>query len=83
LWQLAEHRIIAHVTTHALDAPTREPEVMPVHGIDHLELYVGNAAVMCDTFAPLHLTAGREALDDGRYALAWATDAEEVPAGVR
>jgi 4-hydroxyphenylpyruvate dioxygenase len=45
LWQLAEHRIIAYVTTHALDAPTRrEPEVMPVHGIDHLELYVGNAA---------------------------------------
>ena len=42
---MAEHRIIAEVTTHALDVPTRrEPEVMPVHGIDHLELYVGNAA---------------------------------------
>jgi 4-hydroxyphenylpyruvate dioxygenase-like putative hemolysin len=30
LWRVVEHRIIA--------------EVIPVHGIDHLELYVGNAA---------------------------------------
>jgi homogentisate 1,2-dioxygenase len=40
-------------------------------------------AVMCDTFAPLHLTGACEALDDGRYALSWATGVEEVPAGVR
>ena len=45
--------------------------------------FTGELAVMCDTFAPLHLTAACEALDDGRYALSWATDAEEVGAGVR
>jgi homogentisate 1,2-dioxygenase len=44
--------------------------------------FTGELAVMCDTFAPLHLTAACEALDDGRYALSWAADAEEVPAGV-
>jgi homogentisate 1,2-dioxygenase len=45
--------------------------------------FTGELAVMCDTFAPLHLTAACEALDDGRYALSWATDAGEVAAGVR
>jgi 4-hydroxyphenylpyruvate dioxygenase len=33
------------VTIQAIEVPTRrQREVMPVHGIDHLELYVGNAA---------------------------------------
>jgi homogentisate 1,2-dioxygenase len=45
--------------------------------------FTGELAVMCDTFAPLHLTTACESLDDGRYALSWAADAEEVAAGVR
>lgn len=47
--------------------------------------FISELAVMCDTFAPLHLTTACQALDDGRYALSWAADADarEVPAGVR
>jgi len=47
--------------------------------------FTSELAVMCDTFAPLHLTTACQALDDGRYALSWAADADarEVPAGVR
>jgi hypothetical protein len=30
---------------------------------------------MCDTFAPLRLTRLSEQIDDGAYALSWATDA--------
>lgn len=38
-------RIIASVTTQAIPTPlSSENDVMPVHGIDHLEFYVGNAA---------------------------------------
>jgi 4-hydroxyphenylpyruvate dioxygenase len=38
-------RIIAHVTIQELSIPTPSAaDVMPVHGIDHLELFVGNAA---------------------------------------
>ncbi len=33
------------MTTQSLATPFEAPhDVMPVHGIDHLELYVGNAA---------------------------------------
>jgi 4-hydroxyphenylpyruvate dioxygenase len=42
-----DHRIIAFMTTHAPPRPATAPalpDVMPVHGIDHLELFVGNAA---------------------------------------
>ena len=31
-------------------------------------------AVMCDTFRPLRLTSLARELDDGKYALSWATD---------
>jgi homogentisate 1,2-dioxygenase len=48
--------------------------------------YTNELAVMCDTFRPLRLTTLCRALDDGRYALSWATDddrkPDEVPAGV-
>ena len=42
-------------------------------------------AVMCDTFRPLRLTTLCGGLDDGSYALSWATedlDPEAVSAGV-
>jgi homogentisate 1,2-dioxygenase len=40
-------------------------------------------AVMCDTFRPLRLAERCRALDDGRYALSWATgDPLAVTAGV-
>jgi homogentisate 1,2-dioxygenase len=35
-------------------------------------------AVMCDTFAPLRLTSLCRELDDGRYALSWAADANKA-----
>ncbi|MFZ0090441.1 MAG: homogentisate 1,2-dioxygenase [Solirubrobacteraceae bacterium] len=44
--------------------------------------YTGELAVMCDTFAPLRLTALSQALDDGHYALSWADDPVGAPAGV-
>jgi homogentisate 1,2-dioxygenase len=39
-------------------------------------------AVMCDTFRPLKLTPLCREIDDGKYALSWATDAERVTASV-
>ncbi|MGI8714936.1 MAG: homogentisate 1,2-dioxygenase [Solirubrobacteraceae bacterium] len=44
--------------------------------------HTGELAVMCDTFAPLHLTTACQALDDGHYALSWADRPTGVPAGV-
>jgi hypothetical protein len=42
--------------------------------------------VMCDTFRPLRLTPLAKQLDDGKYALSWASDpdglAEASAAGV-
>ncbi|MBV8430048.1 MAG: homogentisate 1,2-dioxygenase [Solirubrobacterales bacterium] len=35
-------------------------------------------AVMCDTFRPLKLTPLARELDDGKYALSWATDAPSL-----
>ena len=43
--------------------------------------YTEELAVMCDTFRPLRLTEACRAIDDGRYALSWASD-PQVPAGV-
>jgi homogentisate 1,2-dioxygenase len=39
--------------------------------------FTNELAVMCDTFRPLKLTGLARELDDGKYALSWAT-AEEV-----
>ncbi len=67
----------------AIQAVTRpsapEADVMPIHRM---------LAVMCDTFKPLRLTGLCRELDDGRYALSWAEDAnpvweEETTPGVR
>jgi homogentisate 1,2-dioxygenase len=47
--------------------------------------FTSELAVMCDTFRPLRLTALCRQLDDGAYALSWASedrDAGAVSAGV-
>jgi homogentisate 1,2-dioxygenase len=36
--------------------------------------FTNELAVMCDTFRPLRLGALCEELDDGAYALSWATE---------
>ncbi len=39
--------------------------------------FTNELAVMCDTFRPLRLTALSARLDDGKYALSWATGERE------
>src|ERR671922_2519767 len=46
LSQRAERRIMNHMTSRPLTSPLpppATPDRMPLHGIDHVELYVGNA----------------------------------------
>jgi homogentisate 1,2-dioxygenase len=40
--------------------------------------FTNELAVMCDTFRPLRLTPLAKALDDGKYALSWASEPDGV-----
>jgi homogentisate 1,2-dioxygenase len=44
--------------------------------------FTNELAVMCDTFKPLRLTPLCRQIDDGKYALSWAADAQKVSANV-
>jgi homogentisate 1,2-dioxygenase len=43
--------------------------------------FTNELAVMCDTFRPLRLTPLAKELDDGRYALSWASEPDGVAGG--